>query len=168
MHRNTLPATAAVLSLTLAGAGVLVAAPPEPVAEEVPIMDLAVALGYVPTFGAAVANTDVVGELRQPGPFTVFVPSEGAFARLPAGTLENLQRPENRAALGDLLRHHIVPGRIMAADLAGTTRLQTLAGSYLEVSGDGRVVNGARITTADELTANGVFHVVDRVILPPG
>jgi uncharacterized surface protein with fasciclin (FAS1) repeats len=168
MHRNTLPATAAVLTLTLAGTGLLGSALPASAADETPALDLAMALGYVPTFGAAVANTDLVVELRQPGPFTVFVPSEGAFARLPAGTLEDLQRPENRAALADLLRHHIVAGRIMASDLAGTSRLQTLAGSYLEVSSDGLAVNGSRITTADELTANGVFHVVDTVILPPG
>lgn len=166
MNPTKTPATFAALGLALAGASALAAGPQFTAQDEAPAMDLAVALGYVPTFGAAVANTDLIAELRQPGPYTVFVPSEGAFARLPAGTLENLQRPENRAALADLLRHHIVRGQVTVTDLAGITQLQTLAGSYLAVGPDGTTVNGARITTADGQAGNGIYHVVDAVILP--
>jgi uncharacterized surface protein with fasciclin (FAS1) repeats len=158
----------AAISLALVASGALMSAPTHAVDGSDQALNMAVALGYVPTFGAALANAGLVGELNAGGPFTVFVPHEAAFAKLPAGTLDRLLRPENRAELQALLRHHIVPGKVTAADLAGTLRLQTLAGDYLEVSGGGTTINGAQITMADELTSNGVFHVIDAVILPAG
>lgn len=157
-------AAAAALSLALASTGALLPTALGAAGNEPPDLNLAVALGYVPTFGAAIANTDLVVELGDAGPYTVFVPSEAAFARLPAGTLQDLQRPENRDALAELLRQHIVRGRVTTADLAGARRLRTLAGTYLEVGADGRSVNDVPIVTADQGASNGVFHVVAAVI----
>lgn len=133
--------------------------------------NIAVITGYMPTFGQALRAAGLVDVLKSEGPFTVFAPMEGAFTKMPAGKLEELLKPENQAALQTMLAYHIVPGKIMAADMRGNPRLRTLQGATLEVTTDanGRIsVNGARVITADFIvTTNGVIHMVGAVILPP-
>ena len=132
--------------------------------------NIAVITGFIPTFGQALTASGLAEVLKGAGPFTVFAPAESAFASLPAGTLENLLKPENKAALRAIIGHHIVPGKIMAADLKGTTSLKTLDGAVLEVraDSDGITVNGAQVTTPDMQASNGVVHIVSAVLLPPG
>ena len=133
--------------------------------------NIGVITGYMPTFGQALRAAGLVDVLKGEGPFTVFAPMEGAFAKMPAGKLEELLKPENKAALQAVLAYHIVPGKILAADMQGNPRLRTLQGATLEVTTDanGRIsVNGARVATADFIvTSNGVIHMVAAVILPP-
>lgn len=132
--------------------------------------NVAVITGFIPTFGQALTASGLAETLKGAGPFTVFAPAESAFAGLPAGTLENLLKPENKAALRAIIGLHIVPGKFKAADLQGTTRLTTLDGAILEVRADpdGITVNGAQITTPDMRASNGVVHIVSAVLMPPG
>ena len=134
------------------------------------IPNIAVITGFIPTFGQALTASGLAEILKGAGPFTVFAPAESAFASLPAGTLDNLLKPENKAALRAIIGNHIVPGKFMAADLKGTTSLKTLDGAVLEVraDSDGITVNGAQVTTPDMRASNGVVHIVSAVLLPPG
>jgi uncharacterized surface protein with fasciclin (FAS1) repeats len=133
------------------------------------------------TLVAAVKAAGLVETLQGPGPFTVFAPTNTAFGKLPAGTVENLIKPENKAVLTGILTYHVVPGRMTAGALmkaikegGGVARLKTVAGSELTVkqAGPGRLEvadakgDVAAITTADVLQSNGVIHVVDTVLLP--
>ena len=107
--------------------------------------------------------------LRSPGPFTVFAPTDDAFAALPEGTVEDLLMPENQDQLVAILTYHVVPGTVMAADAAGSVvELETAQGDFLTVdgTGDGVTVNGANVVTADIEADNGVIHVIDAVIIP--
>lgn len=133
-------------------------------------MDLAVTTGYMPTLGRAVAAAGLLDTLAGPGPFTLFAPTEAAFARLPAGTLDELLRPENRARLRALLANHLVPGNRPADSLGNGAWLRTLDGATLEVAAgaDGLTVAGARVTSVDVGTRNAVIHFIDRVLVPPG
>jgi uncharacterized surface protein with fasciclin (FAS1) repeats len=130
---------------------------------------IAVIAGFIPTFGGALRAAGLVDQLKSAGPYTVFAPAEGAFGALPAGTLDDLMKPENKAALQTVISYHIVPGTFTATDLKGGTSLQTLAGKTLDVqSVDGVVtINGARIITPDMTATNGVIHVVGAVLMPP-
>lgn len=132
------------------------------------IVDVAVA-GKFNTLVAAVQAAGLVDTLNGPGPFTVFAPTDEAFAALPPGTVERLLRPENKAELVRLLTYHVVPGRVLAADLAGrTSRPATVAGARLSIDGrQGVAINTARVIAADVAASNGVVHVIDRVLLPP-
>lgn len=134
------------------------------------IVDTAVAAGSFTTLVAAVKAAGLVETLKGPGPFTVFAPSDDAFAKLPAGTVEDLVKPENKAKLTRMLTHHVVAGRVMAADVSGKTAEPTsVAGEPLHVDGtSGVVVSGAKVTSADIECSNGVIHVIDTVILPKG
>ena len=100
--------------------------------------------------------------------FTVFAPTDEAFAALPEGTVENLLKPENKDQLIAVLTYHVVPGKIMSSDIAGTaTMVESVQGSELDVNAtDGVTVDGATVVTADIETDNGVIHVIDRVVLP--
>lgn len=132
------------------------------------------------TLVAAVRAAGLVETLSGPGPFTVFAPTNAAFARLPAGTVETLLRPENRAMLQSVLTYHVVPGRLTAADLmariragGGTARLTTVQGGTLtaRMSGNAVVLTDARggtatVTQADVMQSNGVIHVTNAVSLP--
>lgn len=132
------------------------------------IVDTAVAAGSFKTLVAAVQAADLVGTLKGPGPFTVFAPTDAAFKKLPKGTLASLLKPENKGKLVKILTYHVVPGKVLAADVAGkTTAVATVEGGKVHVNGQHGVrVNNARVVKADILADNGVIHVIDRVLLP--
>lgn len=131
------------------------------------IVDTAVAAGSFETLAAALSAADLVGTLKGDGPFTVFAPTDEAFAALPEGTVETLLKPENRDQLTQILTYHVVPGKVMSSDLSDGMTATTVMGKDLTVSLDGGVkINDASVTTADIETSNGIIHVVDAVILP--
>ncbi len=132
------------------------------------IVDTAVAAGSFTTLVAAVQAAGLVDTLKGPGPFTVFAPTDAAFAKLPAGTVESLLEPANKAKLVSILTYHVVPGRVLAADLAGKRQdVATVQGQTVHINGTKGVrVNRSNVTTADILTSNGVIHVIDTVLLP--
>lgn len=121
------------------------------------------------TLVAAVKAADLVDALKGDGPFTVFAPTNDAFAALPEGTVENLLKPENKEQLQAVLKYHVVSGKIMAGDIAnGTTSVETLQGTTADVAkgATGVTIDGANVVKADVKTSNGVIHVIDAVILP--
>jgi uncharacterized surface protein with fasciclin (FAS1) repeats len=132
------------------------------------IVDTAVAAGQFSTLVAAVQAAGLVDTLKGEGPFTVFAPTDEAFAKLPAGTIDNLLKPENREMLVAVLTYHVVPGKIMSSDIAGKSAdVTTVQGSTLAVNAtDGVKVNNATVIAADIETSNGVIHVIDTVVLP--
>ena len=132
------------------------------------IVDTAIAAGQFNTLVAAVQAADLVDTLKGDGPFTVFAPTDEAFAALPEGTVENLLKPENKEQLISVLTYHVVAGKIMSSDIAGTTAMvESVQGSELDVNAtNGVTVDGATVVTADIETDNGVIHVIDRVVLP--
>ena len=132
------------------------------------IVDTAVAAGSFKTLVAAVTAADLVDTLKSDGPFTVFAPSDDAFAALPAGTVDDLVKPENKDKLTAILLLHVVPGKVMAADVSGKVMdVATANGATIHVDGtDGVTVDGAKVVTADIDCSNGVIHVIDAVLLP--
>ena len=134
------------------------------------IVDTAVAAGSFTTLVAAVSAAGLVDTLKGDGPFTVFAPSDDAFAALPAGTVDDLVKPENKDKLTAILLLHVLPARIHAADVAGKVLdPATAGGSTVHVDGtDGVSVDGAKVVTADIACSNGVIHVIDKVLLPKG
>jgi uncharacterized surface protein with fasciclin (FAS1) repeats len=134
------------------------------------IVDTAVAAGSFTTLVAAVTAAGLVETLKGAGPFTVFAPSDDAFAKLPAGTVEELVKPENKAKLAAILTLHVMSGKVMAADVAGQELSPaSVNGEALHVNGThGVTVNGANVVTADIDCTNGVIHVIDTVLLPKG
>jgi uncharacterized surface protein with fasciclin (FAS1) repeats len=133
------------------------------------IVDVAVGAGQFQTLAAALQAANLVDALKGDGPFTVFAPTDEAFRALPAGTVERLLRPENRAELTRILTYHVVPGRVTSDQLAGQqTRPNTVAGARLRIDArQGVSVNDARVVNADVAASNGVIHIIDRVLLPP-
>jgi uncharacterized surface protein with fasciclin (FAS1) repeats len=134
------------------------------------IVETAVAAGSFTTLAKALQAADLVPTLNGPGPFTVFAPTDEAFAKLPAGTLETLLRPENRDKLRRILTYHVVPGEVMAADVVKVTSAKAASGDTIAVSARQGVVrvDEARVTATDIQASNGVIHVIDAVILPKG
>ena len=134
------------------------------------IVDTAVAAGSFKTLVAAVTAAGLVDTLKGAGPFTVFAPSDDAFAKLPAGTVDDLVKPENKDKLTKILTLHVLSGKVLAADVAGQKlNPASVSGETLDVDGtDGVKVNGATVTTADIACDNGVIHVIDTVLLPKG
>ena len=132
------------------------------------IVDTAVAAGSFKTLVAAVTAAGLADTLKGAGPFTVFAPNDAAFAKLPAGTVADLVKPENKAKLAAILTLHVIAGKVMAADVAGKTATpKSVNGEALNVDGTkGVTVNGAKVVTADIACTNGVIHVIDTVILP--
>ena len=132
------------------------------------IVDTAVAAGSFNTLVAAVQAADLEATLRSEGPFTVFAPTDEAFAKLPPGTVENLLKPENKSQLQAVLTYHVVPGKVMAADAAMLTSAKTVNGQSFRIteSGNSLMVDNATVIKADIPTSNGVIHVIDQVILP--
>lgn len=131
------------------------------------IVDVAVANGGFKTLVAALTAADLVETLSGAGPFTVFAPTDEAFAALPAGVLDALLLPENKATLVKILTYHVVSGMVMAADVTDGD-VPTVEGQTVKLSTMGGVtVNGAKVVTADVMGSNGVIHVIDAVILPP-
>jgi uncharacterized surface protein with fasciclin (FAS1) repeats len=134
------------------------------------IVDNAVKASNVTTLVAAVTAAGLVDTLKGPGPFTVFAPTNDAFAKLPAGTVDSLIKPDMKADLTSILTYHVVAGRYTAADLKDGMTLKTVNGATLKVSNVNGVVkiNGAAIVqTADVISSNGVTHVIDTVLMPP-
>jgi uncharacterized surface protein with fasciclin (FAS1) repeats len=133
------------------------------------IVDTAVAAGTFKTLVAAVTAADLAGALKGPGPFTVFAPSDEAFAKLPDGTVESLVEPGNKAKLTAILTYHVVSGSVMAKDLSDGATPATLNGETLLIDlKDGVKVNDAVVTTADVACSNGVIHIIDTVLMPKG
>ena len=132
------------------------------------IVDTAVAAGSFKTLVAAVTAAGLVDTLKGEGPFTVFAPSDDAFAKLPAGTVDTLVKPENKAQLTAILTLHVVRRKVLAADISGQKLSPaSVNGENLDVDGtNGVTVNGASVTTADIACANGVIHVIDTVLMP--
>jgi uncharacterized surface protein with fasciclin (FAS1) repeats len=132
------------------------------------IVDTAVAAGTFKTLVAAVTAAELGATLKGAGPFTVFAPSDDAFAKLPAGTVENLVKPENKAKLASILTYHVMSSKVMAADIAGKTlEPATVNGQTLHVDAtSGVTVNGAKVVSADIECTNGVIHVIDTVLMP--
>lgn len=133
------------------------------------IVDVAIGAGSFNTLVAALKAADLVGALQGKGPFTVFAPTDAAFAKLPAGTVDALLKDPKK--LASILTYHVVAGKVMAADVikANGAKPATLNGAALTVTVNGGkvMVNGAQVTSADIAASNGVIHVIDTVVLPP-
>lgn len=162
----------AALALALA-APVAIAAPSGDAAASqerasVDIVETALAAGQFKTLAAALGAAGLIDTLKGSGPFTVFAPTDAAFAALPAGTVDNLLRPENRDRLVAILTYHVVPGSLPAARVATLDQTATVNGDTIAIraSGDGVTVNGARVVQADVAASNGVIHVIDAVLMP--
>jgi len=132
------------------------------------IVDTAVAAGSFNTLVAAVEAAGLVDTLKGEGPFTVFAPTDEAFAALPAGTVESLLEPANEDKLQAILTYHVIPGKVLAADIAGKTMsVDTVNGQAIQIDAtNGVMINDATVTTADVEASNGVIHVIDKVLLP--
>lgn len=158
--RKTIAATAGALMMT---AGVASAQP------QMNIVETAIDAGIFNTLVAAVEAAGLVETLTGEGPFTVFAPTDEAFAALPEGTVENLLLPENIDTLVAVLTYHVIPGAVMSADIAGQMLdVATVQGGEIHIDAtDGVMVNDATVITADIVASNGVIHVIDTVLLPP-
>lgn len=133
------------------------------------IVDTAVNAGQFNTLAAALKAADLVDTLKGPGPFTVFAPTDDAFRKLPAGTVESLLKPENKEKLVKILTYHVVPGKVTSGYLAGkTTEVRTVEGEALMIDGTsgGVMVDNAKVVSADIAADNGVIHVIDTVVIP--
>ena len=133
------------------------------------IVETAVGAGSFKTLVKALEAAELVDALKGEGPFTVFAPTDEAFAKLPAGTLEELLKPENKEQLRAILLYHVVPGKFAAADVVKLNgrEVETLEGSKVKVkTGDSVMVDNARVVKTDVMTSNGVIHVIDTVIMP--
>jgi transforming growth factor-beta-induced protein len=132
------------------------------------IVDTAISAGSFNTLVAAVQAAGLVDSLKGDGPFTVFAPTDDAFAKLPKGTLQTLLKPENKALLTSILTYHVVPGRVMAADVVKLSAAKTLNGQQIDITAgkSGVKVDNANVVKTDILTGNGVIHIIDSVILP--
>ena len=132
------------------------------------IIATAKSTGMFKTLTAALDAAGKTQMLQEKGPYTVFAPSDEAFAKLPKGTVEDLLKPENKEKLGKILAYHVLAGKVMAADVK-TMMAKTANGAELDikVSGDTVMVNDAKVVKADVPASNGVIHVIDKVLLPP-
>jgi uncharacterized surface protein with fasciclin (FAS1) repeats len=158
---------AVALLLATAACGGSSATPSAPsISAEVDIVDTAIAAGSFKTLVAAVQAADLVDTLKGPGPFTVFAPTDDAFAKLPPGTVDALLA--DKAALTAVLTYHVVAGKVTAADVAGLTQATTVQGGALTIdTSSGVRINDATVIKADVMASNGVIHVIDTVLLPP-
>ena len=157
LRRSVLAAVAAI-PLTLGAVA----------AKAADIVDTAESAGQFETLVAAVKAAGLAETLKGDGPFTVFAPTDEAFAKLPAGTVEDLLKPENKETLVAVLTYHVVPGKIMSGDIAGKTAMvETVQGGKLSVDAtNGVKVDEATVISADIEASNGVIHVIDTVVLP--
>ncbi|WP_161987043.1 fasciclin domain-containing protein [Vibrio ponticus] len=132
------------------------------------IVDVAVENGSFTTLVAAVKAAGLVETLKGDGPFTVFAPTDDAFAKLPEGTVEMLLKPENKDKLVAILTYHVVPGKVMAADVVKLDKATTVQGQdvMISVNGDKVMVDNANVVATDVKASNGVIHVIDTVIMP--
>ena len=159
MFRSTIVAVAAlVFGLSAAYAGM-----------KKDVVETAVSAGQFSTLVSAVKAAGLDGALKGEGPFTIFAPTDAAFAKLPAGTVEDLLKPENKAKLASILTYHVVPGKVFKADVQSKiTNAKTLQGQSVRIDAIGDVVkvDSANVVTTDVVASNGVIHVIDPVILP--
>ena len=155
--------TLVTVMMTVAGANAT-AAP----AESKDIVDTAVAAGSFKTLAKALTAADLIGTLKGKGPFTVFAPTDEAFSKLPAGTLESLLKPENKAKLQRILTYHVVAGKVMAADVVKMHAAKAVSGDMILIATNGGTVtvDNAKVVKTDILASNGVIHVIDTVVLP--
>ena len=132
------------------------------------IVDTAVSAGMFKTLVAAVQAAGLVDTLKGDGPFTVFAPTDEAFAKLPAGTVENLLKPENKAMLVKILTYHVVAGKVAAADVVKLKSAKTVQGQTVKIKAKGGkvMINKSNVVKADIMTSNGVIHVIDTVLMP--
>ena len=153
---------AAVLVLSL-GSALMVAA-----GEQKDIVDTAVASGSFHTLSKALDAAGLVETLKGKGPFTMFAPTDEAFAKLPPGTLEDLLKPENKEKLVSILTYHVVPGKVLASEVSKVSSVKTVNGQALSISTEGGavMVDNAKVTNTDIVCSNGVIHVIDSVVLP--
>lgn len=158
-----------IASVALAAAIGLAASAAAVRAAEKDIVDTAVEAGQFQTLATALNAAGLVETLKGPGPFTVFAPTDEAFAKLPGGTVESLLKPENKDKLTAILTYHVVPGEVMAAEVVTLSEAETVNGKAVKIAVDGDtvMVGDAKVTAADIDAANGVIHVIDAVILPP-
>ena len=135
--------------------------------DELDIVDTAAEAGNFTTLLAAAEAAGLVDTLKGEGPFTVFAPTDEAFAALPKGTVDTLLQPENKDQLVAILTYHVLPGKVMSTDLSDGMTATTVQGSDVTIGTEGGVtVNGANVVAADVVASNGVIHVIDAVILP--
>jgi len=134
------------------------------------IVDTAVAAGMFNTLAKALQSADLISTLKGMGPYTVFAPTDEAFAKLPSGTLDMLMRPENRDKLRSILLYHVVPGNVSAAEVMKMTMATTAGGQQVNIMmmGDRVMVGNAHVVKADITASNGTIHVIDTVLMPPG
>ena len=154
---------------TILAFGLAAAAACAPMMEKEPdIVDIAVSNGNFNTLVAAVTAAGLVDTLKGDGPFTVFAPTDAAFAALPEGTVESLLLPENKDTLVSILTYHVVPGAVTSDQLAGQRlSVATVNGANVHIDGrNGVTVEDSNVTTADIIASNGVIHVIDAVLLP--
>ena len=180
MKNSKVSAAAVAAAACLAAAWCVLPPPQQTAAAETPaanaasqakdkdIVDTAVSAGSFKTLAAALKAAGLVETLKGEGPFTVFAPTDEAFAKLPAGTVEDLLKPENKEKLTEILTYHVVAGRHPAKEVTGMTSAKTVNGKPLKLKvEDGKVrVNDATVTKADVAASNGVIHVIDTVLLP--
>ena len=142
---------------------------PAPAMETKDIVDTAVDAGSFSTLAAALTAAGLVDTLKGEGPFTVFAPTDEAFAKLDKAMLDDLLKPENKDKLVAILTYHVVPGKVTAADVVKLTSAKTVQGEEITIKVEGGTVmiNDAKVTTPDVMASNGVIHVIDTVILPP-
>lgn len=161
--RITSVVTAAALVLSLA-----IGAYARPKARPQDIVDTAVAAGSFKTLAAALQAAGLVDTLKGKGPFTVFAPTDEAFAKLPAGTVENLLKPENKEKLVAILTYHVVPGRELASQVTKINSAKTVNGQSVAISANAGtvMVDDAKVIKADIRCTNGVIHVIDSVLMP--
>ena len=132
------------------------------------VVDTAVAAGQFKTLAAALKAAGLIDTLKGAGPFTVFAPTDEAFAKLPTGTVEELLKPENKAKLTAILTYHVVGGKVMAADVVKVKDAKTVQGGSVKVNAmSGKVmIDNATVVKADIAASNGVIHVIDTVLMP--
>jgi uncharacterized surface protein with fasciclin (FAS1) repeats len=157
-----------IRSTVLAGLAVIALGIAPVRAAEKDIVDTAVAAGNFKTLAAALQAAGLVDTLKGKGPFTVFAPTDEAFAKLPAGTVENLLKPENKAKLVAILTYHVVAGDVKAAQVVTMTSAKTVQGGSVKISAAGGkvMVDSANVVKTDIAASNGVIHVIDTVLMP--
>jgi uncharacterized surface protein with fasciclin (FAS1) repeats len=166
MLKNTFAVAAvAAVVLTVAASGTTAVR-----AETRDVVDTAIAAGSFKTLAKALGAAGLVTTLKGAGPFTVFAPTDAAFAKLPAGTLETLLKPENKEKLRRILTYHVVAGKVMASDVVKLQSAKAVSGDTITVKVENGAVHvdSATVTSADVVASNGVIHVIDSVILPKG
>ncbi len=155
--------TVAILTIFLSAPALIAGSQPK-----MDVVDTAVSAGSFNTLVAAIQAADLADTLKGEGPFTVFAPTDDAFAKLPAGTVEDLLKPENKDKLAAILTYHVVSGKVMAKDVMTMKEAKTVNGESVMISMDANtvMVDNAKVVQADIVCSNGVIHVIDTVIMP--